>query len=249
MNHFVALSGGKDSTALWLRLLELTPQVPYQAVITPTGDELPEMIDHWKMLSDMIDMPLRVVSCGESLDSLERRQRALPNWRQRWCTRMLKIEPYEAFLAQSAPAVSYVGLRADEEDRKGMEFRIDLPGVKIKFPMKSWGWRLTDVQGYLRGRGVSIPKRTDCGCCFFQTLGEWWELWKTHPAIYQTYVEKEAWVSEERGKETTYRSPGRDTWPASLAALRDAFQTGHIPRGADVQGDMFHESRCRTCTL
>ena len=43
--HVVALSGGKDSTALALRLHELNPKVDYTYVCTPTGDELPEMFE------------------------------------------------------------------------------------------------------------------------------------------------------------------------------------------------------------
>lgn len=40
--HVVALSGGKDSTALALRLKEIEPR-EYQYVCTPTGDELPDL--------------------------------------------------------------------------------------------------------------------------------------------------------------------------------------------------------------
>ncbi len=43
--HIIALSGGKDSTAMALRLAKVEPR-DYEYVITPTGDELPEMIEH-----------------------------------------------------------------------------------------------------------------------------------------------------------------------------------------------------------
>ena len=39
MKHIIALSGGKDSTALALRLAEVEPR-EYEYVFTPTGDEL-----------------------------------------------------------------------------------------------------------------------------------------------------------------------------------------------------------------
>ena len=46
--HVVALSGGHDSTALALLLNEREPR-PYNYVCTPTGDELPEMFEHWPL--------------------------------------------------------------------------------------------------------------------------------------------------------------------------------------------------------
>ena len=45
MTHVVALSGGKDSTAMALRLAEVEPQ-EYRYICTPTGRELPAMEAH-----------------------------------------------------------------------------------------------------------------------------------------------------------------------------------------------------------
>lgn len=61
--HVVALSGGKDSTAMALRLAEIEPR-DYTYVITPTGNEFPEMIAHWRHLSDMLGKPLTIASTG-----------------------------------------------------------------------------------------------------------------------------------------------------------------------------------------
>jgi len=55
--RIVALSGGKDSTALALRLMEVEPK-PYQFCITPTGRELPEMVEHWAKLGCLLGSPL-----------------------------------------------------------------------------------------------------------------------------------------------------------------------------------------------
>ena len=239
MNHIVALSGGKDSTALALRLVEVEPR-DYVYVCTPTGDELPEMFEHWNLLGKLLNKPLLPVTCGESLDGAIRRQNALPNWRQRWCTRILKIEPYLQWCATQTPCVSYVGLRADEESRPGIIAQV--PGVEMRFPLKEWGWGLKEVMGYLDERGVSIPRRTDCAKCFFQSLGEWWELWNEHPEIYS--------VAEEQEQNTghTFRSPGRDSWPASLKSLREMFEQGAIPKSVREQ-DLFSTYRCRECSM
>jgi len=221
MHHIVALSGGKDSTAMALRLRELEPDTQFTYICTPTGDELPDMVDHWLRLENLLGTRLTYLTSGHSLGSLIGQWNALPNWRQRWCTRVLKIEPFEKYLASHLPAVTYTGIRADETDREGIEGG----GEAIRrFPMIEWGWGLADVLGYLADRGVTIPDRTDCGACFFQTLGEWHRLWAEHPDRYARY---EAW---ERQTGYTFRSPQRDSQPASLAMLRVQFELGYTPR-------------------
>lgn len=218
--HIVALSGGKDSTAMALRLRETEPNTDFEFVVTPTGNELPEMVSHWNKLQELLDRKLTVVSGGDSLGSLIKKWTALPNWRQRWCTRVLKLEPYEAYIASRLPVVSYVGIRADE-DREGFELG---EGVTRHFPLIEWGWGLHEVLDYLDARGVIIPERTDCAACFFQTLGEWYTLWADHHGYY---LQAEAW---EAATGHTFRSPARDSHPASLKELRAEFEQGYAPR-------------------
>lgn len=240
--HVVALSGGKDSTAMALRLAELEPR-NYTYVCTPTGDELPEMFEHWRGLAERLGKPL-VPVMGGTLSGLVEKQQALPNWRQRWCTRMLKIEPYAAWLMQQSKLhdeiVSYVGLRADEPDREGGDYKA-VPGVVMDFPLRRWGWGLREVLRYLQDRDVTIPERTDCARCFYQTLSQWWNLWKQHPDIYADAEREETMTGH------TYRSPGRDTWPAPLAELRREFERGRIPSGAAANMDLFGGMQCRVC--
>lgn len=111
MIHVVALSGGKDSTALALRLREVEPELDPVYFCTPTGDELPEMIAHWERLEELLGKPLTRVRARLDLNGLIADFKALPNWRQRWCTRILKIEPCLAWLRDNGPATLLVGLR------------------------------------------------------------------------------------------------------------------------------------------
>ncbi len=64
-----------------LRLAEVEPR-DYIYVITPTGNELPEMFAHWRHLGEMLGQPLTPILSGrESLQGLIREQKALPNHR------------------------------------------------------------------------------------------------------------------------------------------------------------------------
>lgn len=247
--HVVALSGGKDSTALALRLAEVEPR-PYIYVCTPTGDELPPMHAHWDLLERLLGAPLiRLPNAG--LVGAIHQERMIPNWRARWCTRKLKIVPYMAFLRSVAPAVSYVGLRADEETREGVSRGGDLAfttgEVRQRYPLREWGWDIDNVLTYLLERGIRIPARTDCGACFYQRLGEWWNLWKTYP---DRWAEYEA-LEQQYGH--TFRSLGRDSWPAALTDLRQAFESGRTPKEAteDAQLPLFErrQQMCRTCAM
>ena len=233
MEHIVALSGGKDSTAMALRLAEVEPR-EYTYVITPTGDELPPMYAHWNRLEELLGMKFKVLS-RRSLKGEIKRQGALPNWRMRFCTRRLKIEPFNEYLLQAWPCVVYVGIRADEVDREGNRTH---GGIEQRFPLIEWGWGIGDVLDYLELREVTIPERTDCARCFFQTIAEWRKLYINYPEIYADAVGEEETIGH------TYRSPGRDTWPASLKELAIEFDKGRVPRqAADVS------NRPRMCAV
>lgn len=231
--HVVGLSGGKDSTALALRLMEVEPR-KYEFICNETGDELPEMHDHWKRLEDMLQSPIIRVRHTRSLDEEIRHQNMLPSVFARWCTRILKIEPTIAYM-DSLPdgSVLYVGLRADEELRKGIYGE----DMLCRFPMREWGWDEAAVWGYLAKRGVAIPERTDCAKCPYQRLGEWRDLYQKYPDLFIQAVNLE----EEIG--ATFRSPGRDTWPADLKSLAKEFDAGRKLRAYN------RNTTCRVCSL
>lgn len=230
--HVVGLSGGKDSTAMAFGLMEREPR-DYDFICNETGDELPEMRAHWAKLEAMLGKPLVKVAYPGGLNALIEEMGMLPNFRARWCTRILKIEPtIEYFASLPANSVLYVGLRADEEDRQGL-YGEDLI---VDFPMRRWGWGLPEVMGYLDEKKICIPKRTDCGRCYGQRIGEWRDLWLHHPAIYEDAAK------QERKTGHTFRSDGRDTWHASLDFMAMEFAAGRPVRERKTD-------TCRVCKL
>jgi 3'-phosphoadenosine 5'-phosphosulfate sulfotransferase (PAPS reductase)/FAD synthetase len=243
MNHVVALSGGKDSTAMALRLAESEPR-DYTYVCTPTGNELPEMKAHWDLMEKILGKPLIRVTSQLDLKGQIEFFKALPNNRQRWCTRLIKIVPYQNWIKAMTPATSYVGLRADE-DRLGVVYD-EQSGITQDYPMKRWGWGIQDVIDYLREKKIVIPKRTDCAWCYDQRIGEWFVLWRDHRDLYNEAIELELKYGH------TFRSATRDSWPAGLADLAAKFSAGLTPKGAaqdTMNFDTQEYERCRVCRL
>lgn len=238
MRHIVALSGGWDSTALALRLMEVEPK-NYEYICTPTGIELPEMEAHFRKLEQMLNSPIKKITAGHSFAGLVVLQKALPNWRMRWCTRLLKIKPFEDYILANTPCTVYVGLRADEvENRDGVAWEA-YDGVLRDYPFVRWGWGVQKVVEYVRCHDAVPPERTDCDCCFFQTLWEWFMFWLKYP---ERWMQREA-LEEFTGH--TLRSPQRDSWPASMKELRLRFEAGDIPRKRQTMKD--RKTMCATC--
>ena len=225
MKKIVGISGGKDSTAMALRLREVEPD-DYIFAITPTGRELPPMKAHWARLEELLGSTLVRIP-APTLVELIFRYKTLPNWRMRFCTRQTKIEPFMEFVKAHAPATTCIGIRADEvigdNAREGTDWE-GVVGVTQDFPLVRWGWGLSKVKSYLAERGVEIPVRTDCDFCFFQRLIEWFEFWRDYPELWREGEALEKYTG------FTFRSDQRDSWPASMEGLRLAFESGRVPK-------------------
>lgn len=234
----VAFSGGKDSTAMALLMAERGED--FCLLFTPAGDEPPDLFVHVEQIAALVGKEL-IQPPNETLAFWIGHHQALPNWRMRWCTRAIKIEPCIIWLQRHPGSTLCVGLRADEEHREGLYGDY----CTYRYPLREAGWGEADVRAYLAGRGVRVPTRTNCELCYGQRLSEWWELWKAKP---EKWAQGEAWEAETGH---TFRSAGRDSWPASLVALRARFEAGDVPRDVELTRDLFDDAAtpCRVCSL
>jgi PP-loop superfamily ATP-utilizing enzyme len=239
---FLAFSGGKDSTAMAYRMAELGE--PFVLLHTPTGNELPEVAAHVEATAKALGAELAIPP-NHSLAEWIEQYESLPNNRQRWCTRQIKIVPAIAWLKRHPGSTLLVGLRADEQERTGLYGE----WATYRYPLREWGWGVREVWDYIDRLGVTVPKRTDCAVCYDQRLVEWFELWRDHP---EQYAQGEAW---EARTGHTFRSPSRDTWPAALAELRREFEGGRRPKDTRPKrtgqlplfDDLEEVTRCRVC--
>jgi hypothetical protein len=196
-------------------------------------------------MAELLGQPL-IMLPKEGLAPLIHRMKTIPNAQMRFCTRILKLKEYGKFIELAAPAVSYIGLRADEDEREGATHGGDFvpkgSSLKQRYPLQEWGYSIDDVYTFLEKIKVIIPERTDCALCFYQRLGEWYLLWLNHISIW---MEGES-IEEKYGY--TFRSPSRDTWPAAMKDLRIIFESGKKPEISLKMMDK-RKGMCRACTL
>ena len=219
--HVLGLSGGKDSSALAIFMRDRIPEMEY--FFTDTGAELPETYDYLDRLEAFLGKPIARLSAKRDFDHLLKvKNNFLPSPNTRWCTRELKIEPFEEWIGTS-PAVTYIGIRADEA-RDG--YKSTKPNITPVFPFKEAGLGLADIQRILAESGVGIPEyykwRTRSGCyfCFFQRKSEWVGLAKHHPDLFE--------------KAKAYEKPA-DAETSSFTWSQGETLTELIARAADIE--------------
>lgn len=223
VRHILGISGGKDSAALAIYLRDRVPNMEY--FFCDTGKELPEVYEYLDRLRARLGIEITQLSSERGFDHwLDVYGGMLPSPRARWCTKALKIEPIEKFVGDDQ-AISYVAIRADEEDRKG--YISTKPNIEARFPFIEDGLTKNDIFQILDESGVGRPKyydwrsRSGCFFCFFQQKIEWVRLADEHPELFEEAVKYE----EERG--------GKDyTWTQGetlreLVARRDEIIADH----------------------
>lgn len=199
--HICGISGGKDSSALALYLRDRVPEMEY--FFCDTGAELPETYEFLTRLEVILGKPIARLNSERGFDHwFEVFRGALPSPQMRWCTKVMKIKPIEAWIGDE-PAVSYVAIRADEANRKG--YVSTKPNIESRFPFVEDGVDHDGVMRILDDAGIGLPAyyewRTRSGCyfCFYQRKAEWVGLADRHPELYERAIAIEQKVLLDAG--------------------------------------------------
>jgi 3'-phosphoadenosine 5'-phosphosulfate sulfotransferase (PAPS reductase)/FAD synthetase len=205
--HIISVSGGKDSAAMALFMAQEFSEIETEYVFCDTLCELPETYAYLDMLEDVLGKKIQRATAFEMLGVKPKVGRNpfevalneiysgfLPSPRARWCTRLLKIQVFEHFVGDSR-AYNYIGIR-DDENRDGFRSKkppvlSEAPNIIPVYPFKDFNKCLPDIEDILESTGVGMPSyykwRTRSGCyfCFYQQIGEWQNLNKEHPELFE----------------------------------------------------------------
>lgn len=201
VRHILSLSGGKDSTALAIFMKDRIENLEY--IFCDTGEELPETYEYLDRLEAYLGKAITRLNPERQFQHyLKVYNGVLPDARTRWCTRKLKIEPFEKFIGDDL-CYSYIGIRADEQHRKG--YISTKPNITAHYPFIDEGITKEGVFRILEDSGLGLPdyydwrSRSGCYFCFFQQRVEWVGLLENHPDLYERAI---AFETEKEVNET-----------------------------------------------
>ncbi|GAA0386916.1 phosphoadenosine phosphosulfate reductase family protein [Brevundimonas terrae] len=192
--HVLGISGGRDSAALAVYMAQHYPELDIEYFYTDTGKELPEVYEFLGRLEGFLGKPIERLNPDRDFDYwLREYKNFLPSPQTRWCTRQLKIKPFEEWVypsvAQGITVHSYVAIRADEDYREG--YVSGKETLKTHLPFREAGIDKAGVIDILEAAGVGLPEyyrwrsRSGCTFCFYQQKIEWVRLMEEHPEAFE----------------------------------------------------------------
>lgn len=142
VRHVLGISGGKDSAALAIYLKNKYPTLDLEYYCCDTGKELDEtyqLIENLEIYLGKKITRLEAAS-GSHEDPFDHYYEVfggyLPSSQARWCTKKLKLEPFETFVGDD-PAISYVGIRGDENREGYISKKANIQSI---FPFRQNIW-------------------------------------------------------------------------------------------------------------
>ncbi|MBK8609278.1 MAG: phosphoadenosine phosphosulfate reductase family protein [Chitinophagaceae bacterium] len=156
VRHVLGISGGKDSAALAIYLRDKYPELDIEYYTCDTGKELSETYELIDKLESYLGKKItRLMAADQSSqDPFDHFYHIyggyLPSSNARWCTKKLKLEPFETFVGND-PVVSYVGIRGDEEREGYISKKSNIQSI---FPFRKNIWSEDVISKALKNENI-----------------------------------------------------------------------------------------------
>ena len=181
MNNIVSLSGGKDSTAMLLMMLEKKIKVDH-IVFFDTGWEFPEMYTHIDKLEKHIGREIIGLKYKIHFDEGFLKW-GFASFNRRWCTDR-KVKTIYKFCDEHKPYTQWVGFSYDERERIKKT-------IGYCYPLVDWKVTEEDALKYCLDKGFNWGglyekySRVSCWNCPLQSLKDLKVLWLYFPDYWK----------------------------------------------------------------
>ena len=197
--HIVSFSGGKDSTAMLLKMIENNMQID-EIIFCDTTAEFPEMYKHIEKVEKYINRKITILKKNFNFEyymfeHVKTRGKnkgskgyTWPDFRNRWCTYLFKRQLIRQYLKQykGYNIIEYHGIALDEIERT----KKNKDGRNIKYPLIDWQMTEKDCLEYCYDKGFDWNglyekfARVSCYLCPLQRLGELKVLYTEFPELW-----------------------------------------------------------------
>lgn len=154
--HVLGISGGKDSAALAIYMKTKYPSLDLEFYSCDTGKELDETYQLVKNLEVYLGIKINLLLAAKNSSEdpfdhfLKMYGGYLPSSTSRWCTKKLKLDPFEKYVG-TEPVISYVGIRGDEEREGYISTKTNIQSI---FPFRKNIWSEDVISKMLTNQNI-----------------------------------------------------------------------------------------------
>ena len=190
MNQIVSLSGGKDSTAMLLMMLERNEPI-HSVVWFDTGWEFPEMYPHIEKLEKYTGLEVKRLKYHREFDEMMRTYNRWPAPMMRWCTGS-KRDTIKKYGKQISNFVHCIGFASDEQKRTDSKS----VSTNTRFPLIEYDVTEEKALQYCKQHGFDwdglydVFDRVSCFCCPLGGIRDARKLRKNYPKLWEKVLVK-----------------------------------------------------------
>jgi 3'-phosphoadenosine 5'-phosphosulfate sulfotransferase (PAPS reductase)/FAD synthetase len=220
MHYIVSFSGGKDSTAMLIKLLEEKKQVD-EILFFDTGWEFPAIYSTVKKVEEYIKRPIVWLKPEKSFEyyMYEKPNKrgiglGFPRFNIRWCTGLKKTTIHK-YLKDKKPFVNYLGLTKGEEYR-AKRYADD---KTVLLPLIEWGMTEQDCLNYCKDKGFDFENlykcmsSASCWCCPLQPMTSLRGLYKNFPDLWKELLKMQSKTKSPFKVGHVDNKKGKDRFP------------------------------------
>ena len=195
--NIVSFSGGKDSTAMLLMMLEKGMRID-EIIFCDTGKEFPQMYEHIEKVSEYTGQQITTLKSEKSFEyylgwHVKTKGNntggigyGWPDFQTRWCTLALKRDILSKYYKQMTNTIEYIGIAFDERERATQKS----DGRIKKYPLVEWGITENQALRYCYKHGIDWGglyrkfKRVSCYCCPLQSIPELYIIYNNFSELW-----------------------------------------------------------------
>ena len=157
--HILSLSGGKDSAALAIYMRDRVPEMEY--IFHDTDKELPETYEYLALLEAILGKRITKTTAEQNFDHwLTVFGGMIPSNHRRWCTKMLKLKPFEKYVGDDT---GHQLRRRFALTKTARDTSATSPTSRLCIRFGRTAWSRPTSFGFLRKAGLGFPATRNGG--------------------------------------------------------------------------------------
>lgn len=188
---YLSFGAGVNSVALLLLMLD--EGLDFETVFVNHGCDHPKTYEYVEYLKekgfDITEIKPDVIAKDklrfDNIYDYFYHYKSIPLIQYRICTDKFKVTPFNKYIKKHKPCTVYLGYDKGEFKRVARQSNRKPKGIEYVYPLWEQELYRDDCKQLILDHGLTLPIRSGCWFCPFQSKKEWIELQVDYPDLFE----------------------------------------------------------------